>query len=213
MVDCVLRTPLKGARQSRHYATSAVTPPAAHPDKKRKFRSASSTLNENAASEPFGTKSVRRNGHGCSQRGSLARRINSEPSSLMQARNDALYSALALSEHDASSPYRPTKRPRISSFQPDAEDDILVGGNDRDKEHLGRELHHLHLDEAGFLAEDGHICAGGCSCQQLIIRMNECLERERKARRHAEENHLVELQKRLEMERLVEMLQARLLSI
>jgi len=77
---------------------------------------------------------------------------------------------------------------------------------DDGEEECGREL--LYLDEPRFMTGDGNVCESS----QLIIRMRERLEIEKKARRNAEENHLVELQKRLEMERLVEMLQHRLLS-
>ncbi|KAG5648108.1 hypothetical protein DXG03_007143 [Asterophora parasitica] len=82
-----------------------------------------------------------------------------------------------------------------------------------DEEKLERGLDQLQLDEGRLQLQttDAHVCGDNdMACQQLISRMTECLELERKARRNAEESHLIELQKRLEMERLVEALQKRL---
>ncbi|GLB36286.1 hypothetical protein LshimejAT787_0305740 [Lyophyllum shimeji] len=209
LMDCILRTPLKSARQSRH---NPDTPPSVLPEKKRKTHSASSSLNENVPFEPFGTKLKRRDGPGGSRRSSIVRRVNSEPSSLMQEKNDVLCAASASYEEGGSSPYRPTKRPRVSSLQADVDTGLPMRENDRGED-VGCELHRVHLDEPRFTAGDydgSKNSQGRCGCRQLIIRMRQSLELERKARRSAEESHLVELQKRLALERLVETLQDRL---
>ncbi|RDB28898.1 hypothetical protein Hypma_015387 [Hypsizygus marmoreus] len=218
LMDCILRTPLKSLRRSSHLSLTIVpvTPPEKH-EKKRKFHSSSSTSNENITPGNKASTST------TNPRSSSNRRLHSDPAFVNHSRSRTLFPNSEQHEQYEVSPEGPAKRSRVddSSYlhvnpvPPFHQDESMIYG--MSEEDVEYELHRLQLYELAAcpsIDANGHTIQAGNTrippdLHRLLRNMKTSLDIERRARRNAEESHLIELRKRLEMEKLVEELQER----